>query len=127
MDDAVDEERRRSGDLAGRLAAFEVALDTREGPAAAAVALELRFVEAEFDGVLAKVAFPEGVLRWKRSSCISQKPPCNAAASTALAAASACGWISVSGKCRNANLIPPGCRRSTCSIARNACREYGHS
>ena len=43
------------------------------------------------------------------------------------AAARACGWMQVSGKCRNANrTFPPGCC-STCSIAWNACREYGHS
>jgi hypothetical protein len=30
----------------------------------------------------------------------------------------------VSGKCRNANRMIPPSWRSTCSIARNACREY---
>jgi ATP/maltotriose-dependent transcriptional regulator MalT len=32
-----------------------------------------------------------------------------------------------SGKCRNANRMFPPSRFSACSIAWNACREYGHS
>jgi len=42
-------------------------------------------------------------------------------------AASAWGWISVRGKWRKAKRTRPESSRSTRSIARKACREYGHS
>src|SRR5260370_6459253 len=65
--------------------------------------------------------------RWNSISCMSQNRPCTAAASDAAAAARSCGWMLVSGKCRNANRKLPSSSCSTCSIAWNACREYGHS
>ncbi len=58
---------------------------------------------------------------------MSQNRPWPAAASAAAAAAKACGWISVSGKYRKANRMPPPSSSSTRSISRYACREYGHS
>ena len=58
---------------------------------------------------------------------MSQKRSWRAAASAAADAASAWGWISVSGKCRNAKRTPPSSRLSTCWMWRKALREYGHS
>ena len=65
--------------------------------------------------------------RGRAPSCISQNRSWLAAASAAAAAANACGWISVRGKCRNTKRRPPSSLRSARSISRNARREYGHS
>src|SRR6266498_3185557 len=58
---------------------------------------------------------------------MAQKQSCKAAASAAAAAPNACGWIWTSGKCRKAKRTRPLSSCSTYSIARNACRELGHS
>ena len=121
--DAVDEQRGRASHLTRRDPALDVALDSPQDILAGAILIEAGQVEPDLGGIAQQVIVLERLWRWNSSSCISQNRSCKAAASAAAAAASACGWISVSGKCRNAKRIPPGTRRSTREISRNACRE----
>ena len=124
---AVNEQGGGAEHLARGQAAVHVAADPVGYRGAGPVAVEGRDAQAELGGVPAQVAAFERLCRWNSSPCMSQNRSCSAAASAAAAAARACGWMLASGKCRNANRMVPPSWRSICSIAWNACREYGHS
>ena len=80
--------------------------------------------QADLGRIRAKVVVLEGLLTVVQQVVHLPEAILTVAASAAADAASACGWISVSGKCRNAKRTSSGNSRSTCWIARNACREW---
>ena len=121
-------QRRRAADDARGLAAGDVALDPGQYLGVGSILVEACEVETELARIRAQVVvlerllavvqqvvhLPEAILTGRRLGR-RRTPRAHA------------GGSRVSGKWRKAKRTRPGSSRSTCSIARNACREYGHS
>ena len=125
--DAVDEQGRGAAHLARSQAGLDIAPDARLARRRGPVLVETRDVQTELGGVPSEIVVFERLLAMEQQ--LVHVPE----------AVLQCGCLGggrrgermrvdlVSGKCRKANRMHPFSCCSTCSIARNACREYGHS